>query len=66
MRRMKTFQIIGREWHGESDTIRGARSIVSRHLENGQRPRIYVSEDVQEIKLPNGMRDRVPTGKPLE
>lgn len=57
---MKKYQVIGGQyelyWHGESDTLRGARCIATRHQEywdNWQgwhKPSIYRAEDVIEIE----------------
>lgn len=57
---MKKYQVIGGQyesvWYGESDTLRGAKIIATRHAEywdNWQwlhTPRIYAAEDVREIE----------------
>ena len=57
---MKSYQVIGGQyefyWYGESDTLRGAKSIATRHEEywdNHQgwhTPRIYKADDVREIE----------------
>lgn len=57
---MKKYQIIGGQyeshWYGESDSLRGARCIATRHNEywdNWQgwhKPLIYAAEDVIEIE----------------
>ena len=57
---MKRYQVIGRQyeqhWYGESDSLRGAKSIATRHEEywdnyqGWHKPRIYKAEDVQEIE----------------
>lgn len=56
---MKKYQIIGGQyeykWYGESDSIRGAKCIATRHVEywdNWQgwhKPLIYKSDDIVEI-----------------
>lgn len=56
---MKAYQVIGGQyeqyWYGESDTLRGAKIIATRHEEywdNWQgwhTPRIYAADDVQII-----------------
>ena len=73
---MKKYQVIGGQyeskWYGESDTLRGAKCIATRHEEywdNWQgwhKPAIYASVDVMEvvscgrITTPDGMTIRVP------
>ena len=70
---MKRFQVITvinslREvrWYGESDSLRGAMLIASRHKEIRDRwqgvciPDIYTSDTVREIILPDGAKTRVP------
>lgn len=56
---MKKYQVIGGQyeskWYGESDTLRGAKCIATRHEEywdNWQgwhKPSIYAAEDCMEI-----------------
>ena len=73
---MKKYQIIGGQyeshWYGESDSLRGARCIATRHKEywdNWQgwhKPLIYAAEDVVEIvskgriTTPDGITIRIP------
>lgn len=82
MKHIKKYQVIGGQyeshWHGESDTLRGARCIATRHMEywdNWQgwhKPRIYAAEDVREviskgrITTRDGLTIRVPVGEPIE
>ena len=57
---MKRYQVIGGQyefyWYGESDTLRGAKSIATRHEEHWDNhqgwhtPGIYKAKDVQEIE----------------
>lgn len=57
---MKKYQVIGGQyetcWYGESDTLRGAKIIATRHEEywdNWQgfhKPSIFLAEDVEEIE----------------
>ena len=56
---MKKFQVIGGQyescWHGESDTIRGAKRIATQHEEywdnwgGWHKPLIYSADDVEQI-----------------
>ena len=73
---MKKYQVIGGQyescWYGESDTLRGAKMIASKHEEywdNWQgwhKPNIYVAENVKVITAygmithGDGSRIRVP------
>jgi hypothetical protein len=73
---MKKYQVIGGQyeskWYGESDSLRGAKIIATKHEEywdNWQgwhKPCIYAAEDVIEIESrgritsPDGMKIRVP------
>lgn len=73
---MKKYQVIGGQyeskWYGESDSLRGAKIIATKHQEywdNWQgwhKPCIYAAEDVTEIESkgritsPDGMIIRVP------
>lgn len=73
---MKKYQIIGGQyesyWHGESDSLHGARVIAGQNKEywdNWQgwhTPQIYRAEDVEEIEsrgritTPDGVMIRVP------
>ena len=73
---MKKYQIIGGQyesrWIGESDTLRGARCIATRHMEyrdnwqGWRKPCIYLASDVREIEskgritTPDGCIIRVP------
>ena len=73
---MKKYQVIGGQyesvWYGESDSLRGAKCIATRHAEywdNWQgwhKPRIYLAEDVREIEsngritTPDGWKIRAP------
>lgn len=82
MKHMKKYQVIGGQyepcWYGESDTMRGARCIATRHMEywdNWQgwhKPCIYAAEDVKEIvskgriTTRDGLTIRVPVGDPIE
>ena len=72
---MKNYQVIGGQyefyWYGESDTLRGAKSIATRHEEywdNWQgwnKPCIYKAEDCRDVEscgritTPDGMMIRV-------
>lgn len=57
---MKEYQVIGGQyescWYGESDSVRGAKIIASKHEEywdNWQgwhKPRIYKADDVMEVE----------------
>ena len=84
MKRMKSFQVIGGQyeyvWYGESDSVRGAKIIATKHEEywdNWQgwhKPGIYLSEDVAEIESKgrittrDGEKIRVPRlgARPLD
>lgn len=73
---MKKYQVIGGQyefcWHGESDTLRGARMIATKNMEfwdNWQgwhKPNIYLADDVEEVTTngwitkPDGVITRVP------
>lgn len=73
---MKRYQVIGGQyeskWYGESDTIRGAKIIATKHQEywdnwqGWRKPSIYAAEDVVEIESRgritscNGEMIRVP------
>lgn len=57
---MKKYQVIGGQyeqyWYGESDSLRGAKSIATKHMEfwdnhaGWHKPGIYLAEDVQEVE----------------
>ena len=57
---MKKYQVIGGQyshvWYGESDSLRGAKIIATKHKEywdnwqGWQTPKIYKSDDVIEIE----------------
>lgn len=57
---MKKYQVIGGQyeyyWYGESNTLRGAKIIATRHEEHWDnwqgwhKPDIYLAEDVKEIE----------------
>lgn len=73
---MKKYQVIGGQyeskWYGESDSLRGAKCIATRHQEywdNWQgwhKPSIYLATEVVEIvsrgriTTPDGQKIRIP------
>lgn len=75
MNNMKNYQVIGgqyeQHWYGESDSLRGAKIIATRHEEywdNWQgwhKPGIYRAEDCRDVEscgritTPDGMMIRV-------
>lgn len=72
---MKSYQVIGgqyeQHWYGESDSLRGAKNIATRHEEywdnyqGWHKPCIYRAEDCQDVEscgritTPDGMMIRV-------
>ena len=57
---MKKYQVIGGQyeqcWYGESDSLRGAKIIATRHMEywdnwaGWHKPRIYRAEDCRDVE----------------
>lgn len=59
-KKMKKYQVIGGQyeqcWYGESDTLRGAKCIATRHMEywdnwaGWHKPHIYRAEDCRDVE----------------